>query len=319
MRLALAGCLLSLLATGCTRSLPIGNSDGGQPDLGGPCSARGAADCGADGRCVLYGCCGGTACFPVGTPPPECPVCPACAGLSESACNANPACRADYCLECSCTPTFVGCALSTAPKTACPGLGCDPACGCNALDEKGCIAAESSLGCTPFYCPDCHGGQSFVSCLAPNQGAGACGGACPAGCRSMSDCTGGQECVAPGASPGCGVCMVGTDCATDAQCPSGQVCDTAPCVCTNSGRTCIAGCKSSAECGEGQSCTTTHHCAPTPCTGVAQCPTNFTCLFTPAGGQCTRRACTSDADCAGAWCVDGACYGSLGMCTYPPA
>ena len=320
MRLVLAGCLVSLLAAGCTRRSLDYAGDGGQPDLGGPCSSRGAGDCTADGRCIVIGCCGSNECVPVGTPIPFCPVCPSCVGLGESACKANASCRADYCTECSCTPTFVGCVAAGAPQSACPALGCaQPSCGCDGLDEKSCIASESSLGCTPFYCPDCHGGQSYVSCLGPNEGAGQCnGGACPAGCHSPSECSGGQECVAPGASAGCGVCMAGTDCSSDTQCPSGQVCDHAPCVCTSSGRACIPGCKSATDCGEGQSCSATHHCVPTPCTGATQCPMYFACVFTPDGGQCTRRTCASDSECLPGWCVDGACYGWLGRCSWPP-
>lgn len=230
-----------------------------------------------------------------------------CASRSASDCAVDSRCIVIGCCGAS------ECVPAGTPPPFCPACP-----RCDGLDEKSCIAHEASLGCTPFYCPDCHGGQSYVSCLGPNAGTGACGGgACPAGCRSASDCSGGQECVAPGASPGCGVCRP-SDCTTDAQCASGQVCDQAPCVCTGSGRACIPACKSAADCGEGQSCTATHHCVPTPCSGASQCPMYFACVFTPGGGQCTRRTCASDAECGGGWCVDGACWGALGSCTFPP-
>src|SRR5262245_47299123 len=48
----------------------------------------------------------------------------ACKSLDELACHNAQGCIADYCEQCSCTPTFVGCRAIGAGKIPCPGLGC---------------------------------------------------------------------------------------------------------------------------------------------------------------------------------------------------
>jgi len=248
-------------------------------------------------------------------------VCPApCTRLTESECKLDSSCRADYCNECSCQATFVGCVPVGSPPSQCPALACPtPICGgCNGLDEKSCLAAKATLGCTATYCPDCHGSQTFSGCLGPNQGQGACP-ACPANTgRSSTDCTGGQLCVTPGGSAGCGVCTV-SDCTTDANCSPGLVCEPTPCACDGSGHTCTSGCQSPTDCREGQTCSN-HHCVPLTCTSTAQCPKYFECVAPQGsnGTQCARIACIGDGDCGGGYCIDGECYATLGICEYPP-
>jgi hypothetical protein len=169
-------------------------------------------DCRANPRCtVVPGCCGGQSCVPVGAAPPVCTIsCPInCAMLDEASCKSTSLCVADYCQECSCTPTFVGCRTTSATRTPCPGLGClQPAC-CTGLDERACQAAAPSLGCTAEYCPDCQGGQRYVGCAGPNEGAQACTLNCPildAGTDADScsnQCSGGGRGCAGRCAAGC--------------------------------------------------------------------------------------------------------------------
>lgn len=251
--------------------------------------------------------------------------CDACVGLDEASCNADARCRADYCSECSCTPTFVGCVAAGAERTLCPAIAC-PALrcgGCDGLDEQSCVAGETTLGCTPEYCPACDGGHTFVGCFGPGEahGVDCAAPVCNTGCHSANECSSNQECLPPGASPGCGACRQGTDCTSDAACPSGQVCDVAECSCSATGKTCVPSCATTG-CAVGESCGADGHCAPTPCASSAQCPVDFDCVLPPAGGgaRCERRGCTVDGDCVpGNYCVDGGCYGALGMCSYPAA
>lgn len=322
-RLAGLAFLLAVLAyaAGCTRRSLVYIADGGSE-----CSSLSAAECQSDGRCLLReGCCGGPAqCVPQGAPATHCVRCPDCAGLDESHCKLAALCRADYCNECSCAPRFVGCVAAGAPPSPCPAFECvQPVCQCHGLDEKSCLAAGATAACTPYYCPGCNGGQgAYGGCLGPTEKAGVCPGVpCPAGCRGSSDCSVGRICVAPGASPGCGVCQPGPSCSVDGDCGSGRVCELAPCSCSGSGRSCAPACTAGG-CHAGESCGGDGHCAPTPCSSTAQCPADFECVFPPGPGSphCQRRACTVDVDCGnGGYCVDQACYGALGACSLPPA
>ncbi len=309
-------------AAGCTRTSLTYVGDGGTV-----CTELSPTECAADSRCEQHiGCCNDFECVPKGTLFAPCPLAPAsactqqCSGLNEQTCSATPGCRADYCSECSCTPVFVGCTRTVDPPTTCPLLGC-PAlqCQCDGLDEQSCIANETSLGCTPYYCPNCGvGDRTFRQCLGPNEGAPACNASCTQQtCRSASDCNG--VCVAPGAPLCGGACPIG--CMTDTDCSGGSLCQPATCTCGTSGMTCQPPCNANS-CTTGEVCLADGHCAPTPCSSTKQCPTWFECVFPPSGGaspHCQRQACTADGDCgAGGYCVDGGCYGSLGTCEIPP-
>lgn len=143
-----------------------------------------------------------------------------CAGLDETTCLARPACTVDYCNECSCRSTFVGCRAPTAAKTVCPALGCD---------QPECCTASSACG-TDFACfqPGQRGGAQPTcivdsdcaadgdvcvqsSCHPPACGAGAAQPTCPSNftcvlnktgsrcardtCTANNDCHSGAFCV----------------------------------------------------------------------------------------------------------------------------
>ena len=241
---------------------------------------------------------------------------PDCTTLDESSCKADSACRGDFC-GCGCTPTFTRCVAADAPPDiTCPRLPCAPVdCGCDGLDEASCIAAESSRGCTPNYCPDsCSTAQSFAGCTNATESAVACGGngGCAfTGCRDNADCggPGGSVCLPPDTSGGICTCpaKAGVGCGSDADCGSGQVCDSVDC-CGDD--LCIPACTGDASCATGQQCNSDGHCRTIRCMSDNDCPAQFACMTT----VCQRRSCSADAECGSGFCVDGACYATLGVC-----
>jgi hypothetical protein len=144
----------------------------------------------------------------------------------------------------------------------------------------------------------------------------------PDSCWSSSDCPGanGSEifCVPPdNAFIVCGVCNppYPAGCQSDGDCASNagaaSICLPNTCGCPT--KFCAPGCTSPADCLEGLVCGSTRHCVAPPCdasTGTG-CPVDFTCQ---PMGQCVRRTCTTDNDCAVA-CVRGACYSRAGKCS----
>ena len=149
---------------------------------------------------------------------------------------------------------------------------------------------------------------------------GAGGGLAPGQCRTMNDCNGSmqfEECLPPGASPGCGICFSPpTTCESDADCAAqgpAAICVSPPCACPDV-QTCVQGCTEDAMCGAGETCGPTHRCEPEACASTSDCPTNFGC----SGGACQRLTCAVDATCSG-YCVDGLCYDTPGTCTAPAA
>jgi hypothetical protein len=164
------------------------------------------------------------------------------------------------------------------------------------------------------------GGASGSYGGAPGGAAGTIG--VGSDCRADGDCaSAGALCLAPGESPGCGVCRQPTSpCNADADCVSkgtAYICEVAACSCSGA-KSCIQGCVDATSCGNGQFCASDHRCASSPCQPNANdrtCLPNFMCDGT---GHCARKACTADADCAGA-CVKGMCYPRPGTCTPPAA
>jgi hypothetical protein len=313
------------------RSAPAPGGDGGPPGdiAGGGCSVLDQQACIATTGCQWHRVCPtcedptpeGSCGLPEGPiPDVACPAfgcpSPSCAGLPEDACKASTTCRADYCQECSCTPTYVGCSLTTDPPPACPALGCAPQCDCASLDEATCRANADR--CTVAECPTCNGGMMYAGCYDLGTTIG-CGLDCAApGCRSNADCTvAGELCAYPG-MPVCGACAIPPDaCTADSDCQPGSVCaqDPSGCAC---GPGCVPACQSDADCQGGESCQN-GHCGEILCAADSDCPPSFACSVGTTTPICERRACGSDLDCdPNTFCVDGRCYEQLGTCQ-PPA
>jgi hypothetical protein len=239
-----------------------------------------------------------------------------CKTLDEKGCNAaGTACVADYCSACSCTASFVSCRRPSDPVYQCPLYGCpQPLCDCTGAPESVCLAEQQTLGCQPTYCPDCNGGQYFVSCSNPGGGTGACPAVCPVNtCRSDADCRNGNICYVDGGTPLCGGACRTDSCSGDASCPAGQVCDFDPCSCTNSGLACVTGCNQTG-CREGQTCAQTNHCIAQWCQKPNDCPPQFEC----SSNQCQRKLCNDDSMCPGGYCVQYQCHSTLGQCSPQP-
>jgi hypothetical protein len=185
-----------------------------------------------------------------------------CVGLDESACRATFGCAADTCLECSCTPTYVGCRAESAPPTQCPGLGCgQPACCHSAKDCRmggfECVPPGQSAGGGPCFMPlpckrdgDCVAqgpnwicGPVMSACVVVNMG-------CTPGCTADADCGEAQLCHKDHH-------CAGRPCMSAADCPQEFVCAKATCA----RRTC----QSDADCGAG-------YCVQGACfTGLGMC------------------------------------------------
>jgi hypothetical protein len=307
-------CVSVIMASGCRGRSISTNPDGGMD----PCSAIPVDKCSQYAGCELIVPCacpdnpGSMVCVTKGTVY-ECGACLDCTHLTEAECKQNSLCRADYCSACGCgTPSFAGCASVGAPPTLCP-LKCPAGICCDGLDETACKANSS---CTANYCVGCNGVKSFSGCSGPGGPAPTCNTSC--GCRGQADCSnsGGGLCVAPGGSVCGGACPMG--CTSDSQCSSGFVCDPAPCACGAANKACIPSCVTNG-CATGESCGSDGHCAPMSCATAANCPAFFDCVV-PQGGasRCERRACADDTACAGGYCVDGGCYAMLGSCQFPP-
>lgn len=175
--------------------------------------------------------------------------------------------------------------------------------------------------CAPglVCCTDCDGNQSC--------GEECAGIACPPGdCRSDDDCMGGtswEYCLPPGEPPACGVgCMMMRDCEAHADCGEGSRCVQYRGGCCAStdplSSRCLPAC-TEASCAEGERCNTEGICEPIPCSDGWSCPAYTSCTGTGDGHGCSRNTCATDADCAGGYCVNGACHPGLGTCTPPSA
>lgn len=184
-----------------------------------------------------------------------------------------------------------------------------PACGCPAF------ATEADDGNTAWdagqFAVRCRSGEcfSFVEGAAPP-------------CHDANDCDAGQICLAPGEPLPCGVCREPEpDCATDDDCGPAQVCEwvTGACLCRPAMQ-CVTRCDLPlrgplSPCKPGEACVD-GHCAASACVADTDCPWLFWC--DPTAQTCARRTCGTDADCEGGRCVKGACYDSLGTCSYIP-
>ena len=146
------------------------------------------------------------------------------------------------------------------------------------------------------------------------------------GCRKDSDCKSGTSCLPPGAPRGCGIpglcdsqCAMDSDCASMSQ-PVCSVPRMAPCCPAEQRvRTCIRSC-TTGSCAPNERCGAGGGCEPIPCTAGYACPAQTECRIGDARADehgCTRRACTSDADCAAGTCIYSLCWTGPGTCEPP--
>ncbi len=149
-------------------------------------------------------------------------------------------------------------------------------------------------------------------------------------CGSLS-----ELCLPPDGFAGCGICysddMIDQSyrrCSADTDCGElgdGFVCrplglDTHTCdPCSGNVSVCMLGCSADEQCDAAQVCKQ-HRCVGLPCTNDGDCPMLYSCGPSADGpSRCSRRACQSDLDCPGGFCVEGACYSELGRCMPIPA
>lgn len=129
-------------------------------------------------------------------------------------------------------------------------------------------------------------------------------------CRTTADCDESQfqGCFGPS---GCqGGCESLPSCTEDSQCDAGTVCQgpmQGSCV-MEGDLNCAPPCTSDGDCALPTQQCSGGHCAPIPCD---QCPPYLSCT----NGACAAKACTSDADCPGGYCVNATCMGTLGTCS----
>ncbi len=212
-----------------------------------------------------------------------------------------------------------------------PGTACGPALTCSA----GTLVREV---------PRCDGGSldggptDTGPADAGPPDAGPCAPHVPAfgtPCHTTSECDPArfEMCFAPGASTGCGICvMAHRTCLTDADCASTDFCESyvEPCArpfsCGNGSDVTSTRCAprcSATSCGTDATCESDGRCHPVPCFGGAySCPALTTCVTSPTSDAhgCSRDSCTTDADCGcGGACLTGFCYDTLGSCMPPAA
>ena len=180
--------------------------------------------------------------------------------------------------------------------------------------------------------------EDAVIDLGPPPDAGPCAPHVPAfgtPCHTTSECDPArfEMCFAPGASTGCGICvMAHRTCLTDADCASTDFCESyvEPCArpfsCGNGSDVTSTRCAprcSATSCGTDATCESDGRCHPVPCFGGAySCPALTTCVTSPTSDAhgCSRDSCTTDADCGcGGACLTGFCYDTLGSCMPPAA
>lgn len=277
--------------------------------------------------------------------PPDAPG--ACAGQQSceygeecccGACSPSIVCACDGAIwSCHATDACLACIDAGGAEDVAGDAGPADAGPADATDATGDVQAPSCPAEAPIgvgvcgepttceYGEECCCGQCYPSLVCSCGAAGwscyatdACMIAgCP--CHGDADCSNSQSCAAPDDPGSCGNCQepVST-CTQDVDCAStpGTVCDVPKdgCFCDPSPQ-CIPACSAVQGCAEGESCAA-GHCVPTPCTTGADCPTFFTCEQ-DAAGQCARATCSDDAACGAVGsCVNGRCYGQLGLCQY---
>lgn len=254
--------VLVVLVAGCGDEFSVPPRDDGG---GGGCSSLSLTACANSTQCkVQPGCCGGpSTCVDKDRPAVACICLQPCSDLGEADCRARTDCKADTCIQCSCTPTYVGCRAKTAAALPCPAVECaQPSCCSTSAD------CNSSAG---SYCAE--------------PGARICGGACmlPEPCMTDLDCktAGMPNAICDPVPCSCGSgngCQPG--CAVNDDCAEGQTCDaTHRCV----AKVCVggAGCPANFDCVP---VGPTELCRRRTCTSAAVCDGSGSCV----NGSCYK-------------------------------
>lgn len=138
-------------------------------------------------------------------------------------------------------------------------------------------------------------------------------------CRTEADCTDNSSCFSPDA------CNVGfytsptDECVISADCGEDRVCQPIAATCGTAGYLACADDCSTRGCAADEECDApTGICAPWSCESGYPCPSFTTCLGLEGDANgCARDTCARDEDCATAgYCVGGACFDTLGTCTW---
>ncbi len=165
-------------------------------------------------------------------------------------------------------------------RTSCGGAA-DAICGnvCDGSDRAACHIALQTVACGTNAC-----GTGLETHASFCNGSGACG--------DLAKTCGAYA---------CGATACKTTCSTSADCAAGFGCKAAACVARDG---------LGLACADGSTCKEGLFCTDRVCCGVAACEAGSKCVAAAGGALCRKDAavaCSADAECASAHCVDGVC------------
>ena len=152
--------------------------------------------------------------------------------------------------------------------------------------------------------PDAH--ATHDAAASKDTGTGLPDGACrlASDCPDMTSFCGGPVTAAS-------LCLAEEPCGIfdGGICPQGEVCSTGSGAQTeDGGLACRPPCGSNDDCNYWEACdTSTGLCGPLSCD---KCPSYLSCTT----GSCAPKACNTDSQCPGGFCVDNTCFATLGSC-----
>jgi hypothetical protein len=151
---------------------------------------------------------------------------------------------------------------------------------------------------------------------SPDASATGIADAAVAPCRDSTDCPEGDFCIGARGGGSCKSTCPAITCVTE--CDAGvcrQTRATATCSIGPTTTFCQAKCESNADCPLDQGCEPSSGlCFSTWCNNGGVCQAWQSCRGAMWSVFCVANTCTSDAECAGAYCVNGACQSTPGFC-----
>lgn len=188
-------------------------------------------------------------------------------------------------------------------------------------------SASGETGVDPTTGPDetSTSSTSLTTGDASSSGDASTGGPPDGACRGDADCDDREfeSCFAPDEA-NCGACQIpDVPCSDQSECDVGLLCVpfVAPCACDPFAMQCvpIVMCESDADCQATELCDEGSCAAKTCDQQMFDCPQFFDCVpDSEPTDHCVRHPCAADDECGGGFCVEGACFDSLGECS-PPA